>query len=223
MFTTICELSKSGAAQERVSQLRRALKKINPEWTDHYLIPIPAVGLENVVADVQWVLDRTSVHVSTVIDDAVQSLLAQSRFKDGYLSSMALSKSATVKEVLAIYNAAAAQAGLSEDLLMDPIVAVGEARRHRLERANKNVSFVKAGAETASIPSISSDAPSIPASNADKAETATDLPIQVDEDFFIEALSMMPKANLFAVLTAVNKNLEDENAERTGKEVIIRI
>lgn len=62
MFTSISALRTSRALQDRVTSVERNLKKLNPQWKPEFLFPVAAVGLSNVVDDVEWVEYNTSTH-----------------------------------------------------------------------------------------------------------------------------------------------------------------
>lgn len=61
MFTSISALRNSSAMPDRVSSVERNLKKLNPQWKPEYLFPVAAIGLSNIVDDVEWVEHNTSV------------------------------------------------------------------------------------------------------------------------------------------------------------------
>ena len=63
MFTSISALRDSHAMQDRVSSVERNLKKLNPQWKPEHLFPIAAVGLSNIVDDVEWVARNESTHL----------------------------------------------------------------------------------------------------------------------------------------------------------------
>lgn len=65
MFTSIQMLRNSSAMQDRVSSVERNLKKINPNWKDHWLFPIAAVGLSNSADDIEWVLNNSGVQLDS--------------------------------------------------------------------------------------------------------------------------------------------------------------
>ena len=195
MFTTIAKLRDSNAEPSRVSQLERALLRVNPNWKGNFLIPIPAVGLDNTVDDVQWVLSNDEVHVTTELDDEIQSLLAQNSLSN-YTAAMSRSKKATVEKVMAVYNQVTGRRALSTDMLKNPLITKGSARLLKVEAAP--------GFEL-TVP-VQEQAPPVVAEVATPIVTEVtreELPVEVDHGFFIEALTMMPKADLQKILTEV--------------------
>jgi len=58
MFTTIRELRKSTAIQDRVDSVEKHLLRLNPDWKIDYWFPVIAIGLSNVNDDVDWVMGR---------------------------------------------------------------------------------------------------------------------------------------------------------------------
>jgi hypothetical protein len=122
MFTTITKLRNSNAEQSRVNTLEDALKKVNSAWQPDNLIPIPAVALDNVVEDVQWVLNEARVQV--VIDPALSSKLMDAlnkAYPSGYISAMKRSKRRTMDAVLSVYTET-----LGRDFLVDPVKTLDE-------------------------------------------------------------------------------------------------
>lgn len=199
MFTTISKLLASNAEKTRVNQLDRALKKINPNWQGDYLIPIPAVGLDNVLDDVRWVQAATDTHVTTEMDDEIQSLLAQNSL-DNYVELMSRGKQAAINKVMAVYNQVASRRNISSELLTNPIVAFGKAKYRKVEAVSPAAPVEETPAAVQPIATLNELVDNAPAGNLE-------LPVEaeIDHSFFIDALTLMPTKDLEKILSAVGK------------------
>jgi len=216
MFTTISKLLASNAEKSRVNQLDRALKKINPNWQGDYLIPIPAVGLDNVLDDVRWVQAATDTHVTTELDDEIQSLLAQNSL-DNYVELMSRGKQAAINKVMAVYNQVASRRNISSELLTNPIVAFGKAKYRKVEAANLAAPVEETPAAVQPIATLNELVDNAPAGNLE-------LPVEaeIDHSFFIEALTMMPKEDLKKILSEVG-NARGSSLVLTDGNAIIEV
>lgn len=122
MFTTIKLLRASNAMQGRVDQLEGALKKIYPDWKPTFLVPFPAVALENDLEDLGWVENSPEVHAQ--LPAKFQEAFGVLLNNDGTLKGTAAikrSRAKGIQELLNKYNTIASSLDLTGDFLRIPV------------------------------------------------------------------------------------------------------